>query len=82
MSKSFHPRANGWLGFIVEIDGVRYAHVIDPRDGGPETGSVHDLTQWYTTHLEAMIRRVPQQYWWLHRRWKERRRRPRAKRAA
>jgi L-ascorbate metabolism protein UlaG (beta-lactamase superfamily) len=27
--KKFHPRANGWLGFIVEIDGVRIYHAGD-----------------------------------------------------
>jgi L-ascorbate metabolism protein UlaG (beta-lactamase superfamily) len=27
--KKFHPKANGWLGFIVEIDGVRIYHAGD-----------------------------------------------------
>lgn len=27
--KDFHPQANGWLGFIVEIDGVRIYHAGD-----------------------------------------------------
>ncbi len=27
--KDFHPKANGWLGFIVEIDGVRVYHAGD-----------------------------------------------------
>jgi len=27
--KNFHPQANGWLGFIVEIDGVRIYHAGD-----------------------------------------------------
>ena len=25
-NKDFHPRANGWLGFVVDIDGVRIYH--------------------------------------------------------
>jgi len=29
VDKQFHPRANGWLGFIVEIDGVRIYHAGD-----------------------------------------------------
>ena len=28
-NKNFHPKANGWLGFIVEIDGVRVYHAGD-----------------------------------------------------
>jgi L-ascorbate metabolism protein UlaG (beta-lactamase superfamily) len=27
--KAFHPKANGWLGFIVEIDGVKIYHAGD-----------------------------------------------------
>lgn len=29
VNKDFHPKANGWLGFIVEIDGVRIYHAGD-----------------------------------------------------
>lgn len=29
MDKNFHPRENGWLGFIAEIDGVRIYHAGD-----------------------------------------------------
>ena len=28
-NKNFHPRANGWLGFIVEFDGVLFYHAGD-----------------------------------------------------
>lgn len=28
-NKDFHPKANGWLGFVVEIDGVRIYHAGD-----------------------------------------------------
>jgi Kdo2-lipid IVA lauroyltransferase/acyltransferase len=44
---------------------------IDPRDAADETGSIKHLTQWYTSGLERIIRQTPQQYWWLHRRWKD-----------
>ena len=29
VDKAFHPKENGWLGFIVEIDGVRIYHAGD-----------------------------------------------------
>jgi len=43
----------------------------DPRENGPQFGSVRALTQWYTRGLEDFIRIAPEQYWWLHRRWKD-----------
>ena len=52
---------------------VRIKAVFDPREH-PKT-STKDLTQWYSDQLEAVIRTAPEQYWWLHRRWKPRRRR-------
>lgn len=33
--------------------------------------SVTDLTEWYNARLEAAIRMAPEQYWWLHRRWRD-----------
>ena len=45
--------------------------VIDPRDTSNQVSGIRDLTQWYTSRLEEMIRRTPGQYWWLHRRWKD-----------
>jgi KDO2-lipid IV(A) lauroyltransferase len=59
------------------------AAIADPgrRDG--DLQSVRGLTQWYTRRLEEIIRRAPQQYWWLHRRWKDTRQpRRRPKQAA
>jgi KDO2-lipid IV(A) lauroyltransferase len=54
--------------------------VADPRDARDEAGSIKDLTQWYTTCLEDMVRENPEQYWWVHRRWKDTRKK-RSKRA-
>ena len=38
---------------------------------GNSVDTIRELTQWYTTRLEEIIRRAPDQYWWLHRRWKD-----------
>lgn len=56
--------------------------VADPRLGGPEHASVRALTQWYTSGLEDFIRRTPDQYWWLHRRWKDTREKRQGQKAA
>jgi len=40
-----------------------------------EHAGARELTAWYTKRIEDAIRRAPDQYWWLHRRWKERRKR-------
>jgi KDO2-lipid IV(A) lauroyltransferase len=51
--------------------------VFDPRDPqtvpGLDLTNIKGLTQWYTRELEQIIRRDPEQYWWIHRRWKDRR---------
>ena len=43
----------------------------DPRDERPKVATVTDLTKWYNRELERVIRPAPDQYWWLHRRWKQ-----------
>jgi KDO2-lipid IV(A) lauroyltransferase len=48
--------------------------MIDPRGTDGQTATVKDLTQWYTHKLEEAIRENPEQYWWVHRRWKDTRR--------
>ncbi len=42
----------------------------DPRTLSESQQSVKGLTQWYNQHLENIIRRDPDQYWWLHRRFR------------
>ena len=49
------------------------AEVADPADSDFQLNGVPEMTQWYNRHLEDAVRQTPEQYWWLHRRWKERR---------
>jgi KDO2-lipid IV(A) lauroyltransferase len=53
---------------------MRVQGVYDPRTADRELHDVKSVTQWYTTELERMIRQQPEQYWWVHRRWKDNRR--------
>jgi KDO2-lipid IV(A) lauroyltransferase len=48
---------------------VRGETVIDPR-AITACDPVREITQQFTTALEQLIRRAPEQYFWLHRRWK------------
>ncbi len=57
---------------------VRCADVIDPRDYAGDPNAVKAITARYTAALETLIREHPEQYFWLHRRWKHQ---PKAKTA-
>jgi KDO2-lipid IV(A) lauroyltransferase len=50
---------------------MHIAEILDPLDLPPGVQNVKDITQYYTKILEDGIRQYPEQYWWLHRRWKE-----------
>ena len=41
---------------------------LQPKEG---VSTVKEITQWFTTVLENAVRRHPEQYWGLHRRWKD-----------
>jgi KDO2-lipid IV(A) lauroyltransferase len=49
---------------------VEIADVILPEDYLGRPDAVHAITQRFTAALEHLIRRYPDQYFWLHRRWK------------
>lgn len=49
---------------------LTYIDMLDPRDLPPQTRTVRAMTQWHASKLEEEIRRYPDQYWWLHNRWK------------
>jgi KDO2-lipid IV(A) lauroyltransferase len=62
------------LGTMRIAEPDRYAvvvtDVIDARDYANRPDAVPALTQRYTRALERVIRQAPDQYLWLHRRWK------------
>ncbi len=49
---------------------VRLEGLADPQGMEDGLSSVPALTRWYNQCLETAIRRTPDQYWWLHRRWR------------
>lgn len=66
MLVSYSKRAGRPLQFELGLAGV-----VDPDDCDEDLLGVRPLTQWYNQRLEELVRRSPEQYWWLHRRWKE-----------
>ena len=44
--------------------------VILPEDYADRPDATKAITQRYTAALERLVRRAPEQYFWLHRRWK------------
>jgi KDO2-lipid IV(A) lauroyltransferase len=53
------------MHFEIEVSGV-----VDPASPKFQLGSVPLMIEWYARCLEDLIRRDPEQYWWLHRRWR------------
>lgn len=51
---------------------IGIADVIHPADWAEQPDPLRYVTQRYTTALENVIRTAPEQYLWVHRRWKHR----------
>ncbi len=49
---------------------MHVAEVFDPLQPPPGLDNIKQITQWYTSLLEEGIRLYPDQYWWIHNRWK------------
>jgi len=71
------PRVDRPWGYEVCIETV-----IDPNEFADRADAIEALTIEYSKALERMIRRYPEQYFWLHRRWKHQPKPRAAKRAA
>ncbi|MBX3427012.1 MAG: lysophospholipid acyltransferase family protein [Pirellulales bacterium] len=46
------------------------ADLVDPAAPAFSHRGVPEMLRWYSAGLERLIRRAPDQYWWVHRRWK------------
>lgn len=71
MMVTYARRLDRPLRFEIGITGVA-----DPELAGCATPpeylqSIEAMTRWYNRMLEDAIRLAPEQYWWLHRRWRE-----------
>ncbi len=58
------------LGKPLHFEVGSYA-LADPRNLPAAEATAPALTQWFTTRLEELVRAAPEQYWWVHRRWKD-----------
>jgi Kdo2-lipid IVA lauroyltransferase/acyltransferase len=58
-------RVGGPLQLELQLWGVA-----DPQVPTADLANVKTLTRWYNRVLEQAIRQTPEQYWWVHRRWK------------
>lgn len=73
MAMAYHARmvvvGNPRVGRLLEYE-VVCEDVIDPDEYARRPDAVKAITQRYHAALESLIRRHPEQYFWLHRRWK------------
>lgn len=51
-------------------DGRHQIYIEAPLDNGPEGETLEELTQRYTDKIEEIVARYPDQWMWIHRRWK------------
>lgn len=57
-------------GGIFEFD-IATVDCLDPQTCDPALLGVLPITGWYNRHLEEIINAQPEQYWWVHKRWKK-----------
>ncbi len=61
---------------------IDLADVILPEDYERSFDAVKQITQRFSTALESLIRKAPEQYFWVHRRWKSQPQARKSKKAA
>jgi KDO2-lipid IV(A) lauroyltransferase len=66
MMVSYCRQADRPLHFEIGCPGIA-----DPLDLPAELRSVNGLTQWFNHRIGEAIFQTPEQFWWVHRRWKE-----------
>lgn len=59
------------LRFEMGRTGIADPALLDSPSPPEYLDSVQSLTSWYNERLEEAIRMAPEQYWWLHRRWRD-----------
>jgi KDO2-lipid IV(A) lauroyltransferase len=59
------PKVGEPLRFRCEV-----TDVIRPEEYAGRPDAVRAITERFTAGLERLVRRHPEQYFWLHRRWK------------
>ncbi len=50
---------------------VGMVNLADPKNPGPELSDAKALSQWYMDNLATVILQSPEQYWWVHRLWRD-----------
>jgi KDO2-lipid IV(A) lauroyltransferase len=57
-----------------EQKNYRFVHgkVIEPADTGDRKADIAATTAAYTAEIEQLIRKYPEQWLWIHKRWKTR----------
>jgi KDO2-lipid IV(A) lauroyltransferase len=62
------------IGTAKVAEPMRYAVLVEdvilPEEYEGQRDAVRKITQRFTSALERLVRRYPEQYFWLHRRWK------------
>jgi KDO2-lipid IV(A) lauroyltransferase len=73
---ALRARCPAIMGFIVRQENGRHRIVFGPEIPICRTGNMrHDIaetTRLFTQGIEAHVRRYPEQWFWVHRRWKQR----------
>ncbi len=71
MIVNYTRRLDRPLRFEMGMTGIADPGQLDATVVPDHLQSVIELTEWYNHKLEEAVRLAPEQYWWLHRRWRE-----------